>query len=124
MEHAALDGAAQRLGVDHQSAVVRAHQPLHPDVAGLAIHLDLGDLRDDRLVAERVRDAASGQNVSRCRVGFGEGRGIPAVRLRRRLEHRDGTRALEPAVVGGAGREQLHAELERVGLRRSRQSRR
>src|SRR5213083_2406569 len=43
VEHAALDGAAQRLGVDNQSAVVRADQTLHPNVTGFAIHLDRGD---------------------------------------------------------------------------------
>ncbi len=44
MQHRAFDGVAQRLRVDHEPAVVRAYQPLGPDVAGLAVHLDLGDL--------------------------------------------------------------------------------
>ena len=64
VEHAALDGAAQRLRVDDQPAVVRAHQPLHPDVTGPAIHLDLGDLGDDGLAAEGVGDAAPGEDVA------------------------------------------------------------
>ena len=47
---------------------------------------------------------------------------VPAVRLRRRLEHGDRARALESAVVVGAGREQLQAELDRIGFRRRRRS--
>ena len=45
---------------------------------------------------------------------------IPAVGFRRRLEHRNRARALEAAVVGRAGLEQLQAELQRIGLRRRR----
>ena len=64
VEHAALDGAAQPFGVDDQPAVVRADEPLHPNVTGSAIDLDLGDLCDDGLVAEGVRDTAPGEDVS------------------------------------------------------------
>ena len=59
-----LDGAAQRLGIDHETTVMRADEPFHPDVAGLAIHLHLGDLRDNRLPAERVGDAAAGEDAA------------------------------------------------------------
>ena len=59
MEHGAFNGSTQGLGVDHQAAVVRADEPLRPDAAGLAVHFDFGDFRDDRLVAERIREAAA-----------------------------------------------------------------
>ena len=108
------------LGVDHQPAVVRADQPLHPDVAGPAVHLDLGNLRDDRLAAEGVGDAAAGEDVAGADALRRRTR-VPAVLLRRRLEHGDRARALEAAVVGRAGRQQLQAELDRIGLRRRRQ---
>jgi hypothetical protein len=49
---------------DHQAAVVSARQRLRPHVTGLAVHLDLGDLRHNGLAAERVRDTAPGQDVS------------------------------------------------------------
>src|SRR5580704_5618229 len=61
MQHRALDGVAKRLRVDHEAAVVRAHQPLHPDVAGAAVHLDLGDLRGNGLSAECIRETAPRQ---------------------------------------------------------------
>ena len=47
VQHGALDRVAQRLGVDDQPAVVRGHQALHPDVAGPAIDLDIGELEAD-----------------------------------------------------------------------------
>ena len=64
MQHPALDRVAQRLGVDDEPAVVRAHQSLHPHAARRAIHFDFRDFRDDGLVAERVRDPAAGEDVS------------------------------------------------------------
>ena len=64
VEHGAFDRVTQRHGVDHQPAVVRAHQPLHPDMAGSAIHLDLGDLGDHGLIAEGVGYTTSGQDLS------------------------------------------------------------
>ena len=64
VKHSAFHGVTQALGIDHETAVMCAHQPLRPYMAGLAVHFDLGDLRDDGLAAERVCDAASGQDVS------------------------------------------------------------
>ena len=52
-----FDRASQRLGIDHQPAVVRAHDPLHPHAARPAIDLDIGDFRDHGLPAERVGEA-------------------------------------------------------------------
>ena len=46
---------------------------------------------------------------------------VPAVRLRRRLDHGDRTRPLEPAVVRRAGGEQPQPELDRIRFRRRRQ---
>ena len=51
---------------------MRADEPLHPDAAGAAVDLDLGDLRDDGLTAKGVGDAAAGEDVA------------AAARLRRR----------------------------------------
>ena len=60
MEHAALDTAAQRFGIDDQTAVMRAYEPLHPDMPSLAVHLDLGDHCKDRLTSIGVCDTSSG----------------------------------------------------------------
>jgi len=59
VEHPSLDTAAQRLGIDHQTAVMRAHKALHPDVAGFPIHFDLGDHGHDRLTTVRVGDTSA-----------------------------------------------------------------
>src|SRR5260370_35475715 len=64
VQGAAFDGVVQALWIHHEAAVMRAHDPLRPDVAGLSIHFDLGDLRHNGLAAERVRDTASRQNVA------------------------------------------------------------
>ena len=64
MEHPALDAAAQRFGIDHQTAIVRTYQPLDPNVAGLPVHFDLGDHGYDCLAAVRVCNPAARQNVS------------------------------------------------------------
>jgi len=47
VEHAHSTEAAHPLRVYHESAVMRAYQPSYPNVTGSAIHLHLGDLRDD-----------------------------------------------------------------------------
>jgi len=62
VEHLHLDRAAQPSGVDDEAAVVRAHEPLDPDVTGLAIHLDLGNFRDHGLTAAGVRNATPRQD--------------------------------------------------------------
>ena len=64
VQHAPLDRATERLGVDDQPAIVRAHQALHPDTAGAAVHFDLGDLRHNGLAPVRISHAAAGQNVA------------------------------------------------------------
>ena len=83
-----------------QPAVVRAHEPLHPDATGAAIHLYLGDLGDDRLIAEAYAIPRP-VRISPLPIGFGDGRGIPSERFRRRLDDGDRARALESAVVRG-----------------------
>jgi hypothetical protein len=62
VEHASFDGAAQSLRVDDQPAVVRAHEPLRPNVTGSAIDLDLGDLCDDGLASR----GDNSQRLERC----------------------------------------------------------
>ena len=52
--------------------------------------------------------------------GFGEGRAIPPILFRGGLENRNRPRAPEPAVIVRAGLEHLHAEFQRIGLRRRR----
>ncbi len=64
VQHAAFERAAHRLRIDHQPAIVRADDALHPDAAGAAIDLDLGDLRDDGLTAVGVGDAATGEDLA------------------------------------------------------------
>ena len=120
VQHATLDRPTQRLRVDDQPAVVRAHDPLHPHVARSTVHLDLGDLGDDRLAAEGVGEPAAGEDVARA-ARLRRRTRVPAILLHRRLDDGDGTRALEPAVVGRARGEQPHAELHRVDLRGRRQ---
>jgi hypothetical protein len=66
VEHAAFERAAQSLGIDDKAAIVRADESLDPDMSGLAIHLDLRNLRNDSLTTVRVRDAAAGQDVAIC----------------------------------------------------------
>ena len=61
--HATLDGAAQRFWIDHESAIVSAHQPLHPDVTGFSIHIDFSDDRQDGLATESVRNTTASQNI-------------------------------------------------------------
>src|SRR5262249_3868333 len=41
VQHAAFDCLSKRSGIDDQSAIVRADEPLHPNVTGISIHLDL-----------------------------------------------------------------------------------
>src|SRR4051812_6024298 len=64
VKHAVLDGSPQSFGIDDKSAVLRAHQPFHPNVAGFTIDLDLRDLSDDRLTTIRIGNAAARQDLS------------------------------------------------------------
>ena len=52
---------------------MRAYELLYPDVTRVTIDLDLGNLRNDRLAPEGVRDPPSRQNGSRSER-FGDGR--------------------------------------------------
>ena len=106
MEHGAFDRASQRLGVDYQPAVVRAHKPPHPNVASSAIHFDLGNLRNDRLATERVRDSTAAENVC-SRHRFRRRTSVPTISFRRCLDHGDGARSFEPGVLGGLRAEEL-----------------
>src|SRR4029450_12147446 len=63
VQHAAFDRAPQRLRIDDEPAVVRAHEPLHEDTAGAAIHLHFGDLCDHRLIAVAVRHPTGGASA-------------------------------------------------------------
>ncbi len=94
MQHRALHRVAQRLRIDHQSAVERADQPLHPDPPGAAVHLDLGDSRGNTLPAVRIRETAPGQDVSRSHW-FRRRPRIPFISLRHRLHGRNGSRPPE-----------------------------
>jgi hypothetical protein len=51
VQQRALDSVPQGLGIDDQTAVMRTHEALRPYVAGLAIHFDLGDNRNNCLPA-------------------------------------------------------------------------
>ncbi len=42
---AAFDGVMQAFRIDHQPAIVRAHDPPGPHMTGLSIHFDVGNLR-------------------------------------------------------------------------------
>src|SRR3954468_1936376 len=98
MQDAALERARERLRVDDQSAVMRTDDPLRPHTAGATIHFDVDDLGHHRLAAERVRDAASAEDLAaaaRLRVRSR----LPPVFLGGRLENRDRSGALEAAVV-------------------------
>ena len=116
MEHRTFDGVAQRLRVDHQAAVVRAYQPLHPDVAGAAVHLDLGYLRGNGLSAECIRETAPGHDVPGSNW-FWRGARIPPVSFRRRLYDRNRPGPLEPGIFRRARREELHTKFNGVGFR-------
>ena len=118
VEHPALERAAQRLGIDDQTAVVRADEPLHPDMTRSAVHLDLGDLRHDGLAAVGVRDAATGEDVARCRSAVGDGRASQPYASAAALITAMERARLKPLSSVGAGGEQPQAELDRVGLRR------
>ncbi len=50
----AFDDALETQGIDNQSAFVRAHHPLYPDVSCFAIYLNLSDHRDNRLASAGV----------------------------------------------------------------------
>ena len=64
VQHSAFHCRSDARGVDHETAVVCAHQPLDPHAAGAAIHLDIRDLSHDRLVAVRVGDTATGEDLA------------------------------------------------------------
>ncbi len=55
--------ATKALRIYNQTAVVSAHQALRPHMTGLAIHLYLGDLGNDRLPAEGVSDTATREDI-------------------------------------------------------------
>ena len=71
-------------------------------MVGLAIDFHLGNLRNHGLAAERVSQAASGQDIGTAE-GFGRRTRIPAISFRGGFENRNGARAAEPAVIGGGG---------------------
>ena len=102
VQRSAFQGAAKALGIDDQTAVVGTYQPLRPYMAGLAIHFHLGDLRNNGLAAECVRDAAAGQDVSLAER-FGRRARIPAVGFCGGFQNGNGPRAPEPAVIGRGG---------------------
>ena len=120
VQRGAFDGTAQRLGVDHQAAVVSNHGALDPDAPGLAIDLDFDELRDDRLIAVRVGDAAAREHVTIAALRVRPRARLPAELLGRRLQHRDRTCPLEAVVIVSGRGQHPHAELERVGVRRKR----
>ena len=101
MHHPTLDRAAQPLGVDDQATVVRAYEPLHPDVTRVTIDLDLGNLRDDRLATEGVRDSASRQNGP-CTARLRRRPRVPAVGIRGRTDGGNRAGAFEATVIVGA----------------------
>ena len=80
------------------------------------MHVDVGDLCDDRLIAERVRNAAAGENRPRA-ARFGRRTRIPPIGLRRRFDGGNRAGTPESFVVGRARREKFQSEFDRVGLR-------
>src|SRR5688572_20242779 len=114
MQRAVLDHARQRGGVDHQAAVVGDDDALDPDVAGLAVDLDLADLRDHGLAAIRVGDAAARRDVAGAAARVRRRARIPAELLGCRLDAGDGARALEAGIVLRAPLYQLQSELNRI----------
>ena len=53
VQHGAFHGAAQRLGIDDQTAVMRGHQALHPNTPSPDVHFDFCNLRNYGLTAVR-----------------------------------------------------------------------
>src|ERR1700722_10397220 len=98
MEHRAFHGVAQRLRVDYQTAVVRADQPLYPDVTGSTVHLDFSDLRGNGLSAECIRETTPGHDVSGCDCFWRRSR-IPPVSFHCRLNNCNGPSPPKPGIV-------------------------
>src|SRR3989442_11912732 len=78
VQHPTFDRAAQRFRIDDEAAVVRADEPLHTDMAGAAVDLDLSDLRHNGLIAEGVGDATAAQNIS-ATAAFRRRTSVPTV---------------------------------------------
>jgi len=88
MKRTAFNGVPQAFRIHRQTAIVRAHQTLRPNMTRLAIHFDVGDLRNNRMAPERVCYTAAGEDLaftSRVR----RGPRIPAIRFRSGFENRD-----------------------------------
>ncbi len=106
-------------GLTTSPAVVTADEPFRPDMASLAVHFHFRDFRYDGRTAERVRNAASGQDVSISSGARVRRRArIPAIRIRGRFQDCDGTGAPECGIVSGVGSEKLHPEFVRIGFSR------
>src|SRR5215471_9109190 len=91
MLHTALDASPQGFGINDQSAVVAAGEPLDPDMTGLAVDFNLGNHGGDSLAAERVSNTTACENVALADRLWRRTR-IPAECFLRRFHRCDGTR--------------------------------
>src|SRR4051794_8297847 len=115
MQHTAFGAMPQCFGVDDESAIIGANDALHPNASVPLINFHFRDYRDDSLTAERVGNSPPAENIS----GTGQFRrraAVPPISLRRSFDYGDGAGALEPAVVGCGGIQEIQTELERIGF--------
>src|SRR5678816_2083564 len=99
MQHAAFNRALECFRIDHQSAVMRANHPLHPDVSGLAVHFNFRNLRNDGLTAVGVRNSATRENLSSSRRTWRRS-GVPTESVGSSLDASDGPSPAKRIVVG------------------------
>src|SRR6202012_5796107 len=91
--------------VDGEAAILGAPDLVDPDLAGVAVDLDLRDVRRVGSVAERHADAATGDHTgAAARVAGRRRTRLPGRHLRDHVDH------VDEALVG-QGRE---AELDRI----------
>jgi hypothetical protein len=64
MQHPTFERTLQPFRIDDETAIVRTHQTLYPNVTGSAIHFDFRHFGENRLTAKRVRETTAGQDVA------------------------------------------------------------
>src|SRR6266436_3295429 len=98
MEHAALNTAAHRFGIDDQAGVMCADQALGPNVSRLPIHLNFSDHCQNRLSAECITDTAAGQDIPSSSL-FCRRTSVPSIGLSRRFDDSERTCPAESVIV-------------------------